>query len=185
MLVRDSGKRMSKKNFIGPALSMRAASTSSSGTVMGNGPQLDVDAPQMYPLYAKCVELDIACGLNMGVPGPRLPMRPQHVERLGARLPGAVPGLAQPAERHVRLRAVGACIHHRDAGADVAPVTEDETPLQHAIKAGRFAAAELLLKRGADPDWQDYLRRSGELGALVSLTNKLMMPVDFFDPPKR
>ncbi len=48
----------------------------------GNVPQIDVDAPQLYPLYAKCVELDIACGLNMGVPGPRLPMRPQHVERL-------------------------------------------------------------------------------------------------------
>lgn len=37
----------------------------------------------------------------------------------------------------------------------------------------------------ADPDWQDYLKRSAELGALVSQANKLMMPVDFFDAPKR
>lgn len=48
----------------------------------GNLPQIMVDDPQMYPMYAKCVELDIACGLNMGVPGPRLPMDPQKVERL-------------------------------------------------------------------------------------------------------
>ncbi len=36
----------------------------------------------------------------------------------------------------------------------------------------------------ADPDWQDYLKRSAELGALVSQSNKLMVPVDFFDKPK-
>jgi predicted TIM-barrel fold metal-dependent hydrolase len=48
----------------------------------GNLPQIMVDDPQMYPMYAKCVELDIAVGLNMGVPGPRLPMDPQKVERL-------------------------------------------------------------------------------------------------------
>ena len=48
----------------------------------GNLPQIMVDDPQMYPMYAKCCELDIAVGLNMGVPGPRLPMDPQKVERL-------------------------------------------------------------------------------------------------------
>ncbi len=37
----------------------------------------------------------------------------------------------------------------------------------------------------ADPDWQDYLRRSAELGALIAQTNKLMVPVDFFPEPKR
>ena len=37
----------------------------------------------------------------------------------------------------------------------------------------------------ADPDWQDYLRRSAELGALISQTNRLMLPVDFFAEPKR
>ena len=48
----------------------------------GNMPQTPVDGANMYPLYAKCVELDIACGLNMGVPGPRVPMDCQKVERL-------------------------------------------------------------------------------------------------------
>ncbi len=32
----------------------------------------------------------------------------------------------------------------------------------------------------ADPDWQDYLARSVELGALVAQENRLMKPVDFF-----
>lgn len=36
----------------------------------------------------------------------------------------------------------------------------------------------------ADPDWQDYLKRSAELGALLSQTNRLMTPVDFYDRPK-
>ena len=36
----------------------------------------------------------------------------------------------------------------------------------------------------ADPGWQDYLKRSAELGALVSQSNKLMVPVDFFARPK-
>ena len=45
----------------------------------GNLPQIMVDAPQMYPLYAKCVELDIPIFLNGGVPGPRVPMDCQYV----------------------------------------------------------------------------------------------------------
>lgn len=59
-------------------LNVRMASTFPAGNV----PQIPVDGPQMYPLYSKCVELDIAVGLNMGVPGPRVPMDPQRVERL-------------------------------------------------------------------------------------------------------
>ena len=37
----------------------------------------------------------------------------------------------------------------------------------------------------SDPEWLDYTKRSAELGALVSQSNKLMTPVDFFDfkPP--
>jgi len=35
-----------------------------------------------YPLYAKCVELDLPMCVNAGVPGPRVPMACQHVERL-------------------------------------------------------------------------------------------------------
>lgn len=35
----------------------------------------------------------------------------------------------------------------------------------------------------ADPDWQDYLARSAELGALVSQENRLMTPASFFPAP--
>ncbi|MPZ12249.1 MAG: NIPSNAP family protein [Kiloniellaceae bacterium] len=48
-------------------------------------------------------------------------------------------------------------------------------------------AADREKKRAAmmaDAGWQDYLKRSAELGALVSQSNKLMLPVDFFDQPK-
>ena len=37
----------------------------------------------------------------------------------------------------------------------------------------------------ADPEWLDYTRRSAELGALARQSNRLMVPVDFFDPPSR
>lgn len=45
-------------------------------------------------------------------------------------------------------------------------------------------AADRQAKRAAmvaDPDWQEYLRRNAEFGALVSQNNRLMQPVDFFD----
>jgi len=37
----------------------------------------------------------------------------------------------------------------------------------------------------ADPDWQEFLARSAELGALVSQENRLMTPASFFPPPAR
>jgi len=37
----------------------------------------------------------------------------------------------------------------------------------------------------ADPDWQNYLQESANLGALESQKNKLMTPVSFFPEPKR
>lgn len=45
-------------------------------------PQVDIGDKRFYPLYAKCIELDIAMFLNVGVPGPRVPMHCQHVEHL-------------------------------------------------------------------------------------------------------
>ncbi len=49
-------------------------------------------------------------------------------------------------------------------------------------------AADREKRRAAmqgDSEWQDYVKRSAELGALVRQNNKLMIPVDFFDfkPP--
>jgi predicted TIM-barrel fold metal-dependent hydrolase len=43
-------------------------------------PQVPIDDKRWYPVYAKCVELDIPIACCVGVPGPRLPMAPQKVE---------------------------------------------------------------------------------------------------------
>jgi predicted TIM-barrel fold metal-dependent hydrolase len=43
-------------------------------------PQVPINDPKMYPIYAKCCELDISVWVNAGVPGPRLRLEPQKVE---------------------------------------------------------------------------------------------------------
>ena len=48
----------------------------------GYNPQVAIDAPTMYPIYAKCVELDVPIFSCAGVPGPRFPMWPQEVSRI-------------------------------------------------------------------------------------------------------
>ena len=46
----------------------------------GTFPQVPINDKKMYPIYAKCVELDIPVFVCAGVPGPRLKFAPQHVE---------------------------------------------------------------------------------------------------------
>ena len=46
----------------------------------GYFPQVPINDKRFYPVYAKCVELDIPICVCVGVPGPRIPMAPQHVE---------------------------------------------------------------------------------------------------------
>ncbi len=53
-----------------------AAMTFPSGMV----PQVAVNDKKMYPIYMKCVELDIPICINGGIVGPRMPSWPQHVE---------------------------------------------------------------------------------------------------------
>jgi predicted TIM-barrel fold metal-dependent hydrolase len=50
------------------------------GFPSGTMPQVPIDDRRWYPIYAKCVELDIPFCCTVGVPGPRLPMAPQKVE---------------------------------------------------------------------------------------------------------
>ena len=45
-------------------------------------PQVPIDDKKFYPLYAKCIELDIPITITTGVPGPRLPMLCQKTELL-------------------------------------------------------------------------------------------------------
>ncbi|GAB2659978.1 amidohydrolase family protein [Prescottella soli] len=46
----------------------------------GTFPQVALNAPQMYPIYAKCVELDIPIFACAGIAGPRVKSSVQHVE---------------------------------------------------------------------------------------------------------
>ena len=43
-------------------------------------PQVPINDKRWYPVYAKCVELDLPFACTVGVPGPRIPMAPQKVE---------------------------------------------------------------------------------------------------------
>ncbi|TGD84555.1 amidohydrolase [Mycolicibacterium sp. CH28] len=45
-------------------------------------PQVPIDDPKMYPIYATCVELGIPIFACAGVPGPRVPFAPQEVSRI-------------------------------------------------------------------------------------------------------
>ena len=48
----------------------------------GTCPQVAINDARMYPFYAACVELDIPIAVNVGVPGPRIPMHTQKVEHV-------------------------------------------------------------------------------------------------------
>jgi predicted TIM-barrel fold metal-dependent hydrolase len=48
----------------------------------GCNPQVPIDDKRMYVVYAACIDLDIPIFVNVGVPGPRVPMDPQKVERV-------------------------------------------------------------------------------------------------------
>ncbi len=46
----------------------------------GTFPQVPINDKKMYPVYAKCIELDIPVFCCAGIPGPRLKAACQHVE---------------------------------------------------------------------------------------------------------
>jgi predicted TIM-barrel fold metal-dependent hydrolase len=46
----------------------------------GCNPGVPINDKRMYPVYAKCCELDIPVCCCVGIPGPRVPAAPQHVE---------------------------------------------------------------------------------------------------------
>jgi predicted TIM-barrel fold metal-dependent hydrolase len=46
----------------------------------GTLPQVPINDKKMYPIYAKCVELGLPIFVCAGIPGPRVPFAPQHVE---------------------------------------------------------------------------------------------------------
>jgi len=56
--------------------------TSAQSFPAGLTPPVPIDDKRFYPVYAKCVELDIPIFLTVGVPGPRIPFSPQDAARL-------------------------------------------------------------------------------------------------------
>jgi uncharacterized protein len=48
----------------------------------GQNPPVAINDRLAYPIYAKCIELDLPIFINVGVPGPRIPMMPQYVGHL-------------------------------------------------------------------------------------------------------
>lgn len=57
---------------------IRATSVFPAGTY----PQVAIDDPKMYPIYATCVELGLPIFVCAGVPGPRVPFAAQEVSRI-------------------------------------------------------------------------------------------------------
>ena len=57
---------------------IKALSVFPAGTV----PQVAINHPHLYPFYAACVEMNIPIAINVGVPGPRIPLATQRVELL-------------------------------------------------------------------------------------------------------
>jgi predicted TIM-barrel fold metal-dependent hydrolase len=57
---------------------IRATSVFPAGTF----PQVAIDDPKMYPIYATCVELGIPIFVCAGIPGPRVPFAVQEVSRI-------------------------------------------------------------------------------------------------------
>lgn len=93
-------------------------------------------------------------------------------------------------KRHLALYAeMGKAPQTRALGQPLAYLTcETGDPNQYVHIWVYENAADREAKRAvmaADPDWQAYIKKSAELGALVKQENKLMTPVDFFDQPKR
>jgi hypothetical protein len=45
-------------------------------------PQVALNDKRFFPIYAKCIEVDVTFASTVGVPGPRIPFTPQQVEFL-------------------------------------------------------------------------------------------------------
>lgn len=85
--IRDHPDRYAASLLVDPRKGMEAvraleSAVKDDGFVMARAiafeTQLPYDHAAYYPVYAKCVELDIPIGLNVGIPGPRVPGKHQH-----------------------------------------------------------------------------------------------------------
>jgi uncharacterized protein len=72
----------------------------------GQQPPVPINSKLAYPVYAKCIELDLPIFINVGVPGPRIPMMPQwvgHLDEVAYDLPELKVVMRHGAEPDVEL----------------------------------------------------------------------------------
>lgn len=97
------------------------------------------------------------------------------------------PGMLQ---KQVELyKEFGKAPQTRHLGQPVAWMTTETGNVNQFVHLWAYEnAADREEKRAAmesDPDWQDYKRRSAELGAMLNQENRLMKPCDFFALPMK
>jgi predicted TIM-barrel fold metal-dependent hydrolase len=89
--VRDHGDRFIGSWSVDPNLGMKGVRDlvkayetlgikSATAFPAGCNPQVPIDDKKFFPIYAKCIELDIPLFMTTGVPGPRVPMACQKTE---------------------------------------------------------------------------------------------------------
>jgi predicted TIM-barrel fold metal-dependent hydrolase len=72
----------------------------------GQNPPVPINSKLAYPIYAKCIELDLPIFINVGFPGPRIPMKPQwvgHLDEVAYDLPELKVVMRHGAEPDVEL----------------------------------------------------------------------------------
>ena len=97
------------------------------------------------------------------------------------------PGMLQ---KHIELyKEFGMAPQTRALGQPVAWMTTETGNINQFVHLWAYEnAADREKKRAAmeaDADWQEYKRRSAELGALVHQENRLMKQCDFFALPMK
>jgi len=84
---------------------------------------------------------------------------------------------------------IGKPVQTRHLGQPVAYLTTDTGDPNAYLHIWMYEdAADRARRRAAmiaDPEWQHYLAESAKLGALESQRNQLMVPANFFSPPRR
>ena len=88
---------------------------------------------------------------------------------------------------HLELYAkMGFAVQTKHLGQPLLYATTDVGDVNSYVHVWSYAdVADRAKKRAAmtaDPEWQSYIAKSAELGALIRQENKIMLPVAFFKP---
>ncbi len=91
-------------------------------------------------------------------------------------------------KKHIELyKAYGQAAQTRHLGQPVVWATTEVGDVNSYVHIWAYKdVADRAAKRAKmwdDPDWQDYVRRSAELGALLSQENKILVATDIMPQP--